>query len=60
MKLMEIEIKHYQLENILIKLNHMEKWKTQLTIAVNFISSKNTDEESVMHSKSDTIQIMIN
>ena len=57
---MEIEIKHYQLENILIKLNHMEKWKTQLTIAVNFISSKNTDEESVMHSKSDTIQIMIN
>ena len=32
----------------------------QLTIAINFISSKSTDEERVMHSKSDNIEIMIN
>ena len=30
-------------------------WKTQLTIAINFISSKDTDKERVMHSKSDNI-----
>ena len=29
-------------------------------IAINFISSKNNDEERVMHSKSDNIEIMIN
>ena len=32
----------------------------QLTIANNFISSIDTDEERVMHSKSDNIEIMIN
>ena len=35
------------------------RWKIQLTIAINFISSKNNDEEPVMHSKSDNIEIMI-
>ena len=35
-------------------------WKIQLTIAINFISSKDNDEERVMHSKSDNIEIMIN
>ena len=35
-------------------------WKSQLTIAINFISSKDTDEERVMHSKSNSIEIMIN
>ena len=35
------------------------RWKIQLTIAINFISSKNNDEEPVMHSKSDNIKIMI-
>ena len=36
-------------------------WKTQLTISVNFISSKDdNDEERVMHSKSDNMEIMIN
>ena len=56
--------------NILIKLNHTEKisndlkkldtWEIQLTIAVNFISFKDNDQEHVMHSKSDGIEIMIN
>ena len=39
-------------------------WKIQLTITVNFTSSKNKDEdnneEHVMHLKSDNIDIMIN
>ena len=63
MKVMIIEIKHYQLKNILIKLDHTKKiskmifkkidtWKIQLTIAINFMY--------VMHSKSDNIKIMIN
>ena len=34
--------------------------KIQLTIANNFISSIDNDEEHVMHSKSDYIEIMIN
>ena len=32
----------------------------QLTIANNFISSLDNDEERVIHSKSDNIEIMIN
>ena len=35
-------------------------WKIQLGITVNTISSKDNDEECVMHSKSDNIEIMIN
>ena len=36
-----------------------DTWEIQLTIAINFVSSKH-DEERVMHSKSDNIEIMIN
>ena len=35
-------------------------WKIQLTIAINFISSIDNDEERVMHSKNDDQEIMIN
>ena len=35
-------------------------WKIQLTMEINFISSKDNDEEHVMHSKSDNIELMIN
>ena len=35
-------------------------WKIQLTIAINFVSSENNDEEHVMHSRSDNIELMIN
>ena len=35
-------------------------WKIQLTIGNNFISSIDNDEESVIHSKNDKIEIMIN
>ena len=70
MKVLMIEIKHYHLNNILIKLRpylkyinnlkNFDTWKFQLTIAINFISSKDNDEERVMHSKNDNIEIMIN
>ena len=42
-------------------INNFEKsgiWKIQLTVAINFISSKDIDEERVMPSKSDKIEIM--
>ena len=35
-------------------------WKIQLTVANNFISSIDNDEECKMLSKSDNIEIMIN
>ena len=61
--------KHYQLKNILIKLDHKyiidnlkksDTWKIQLTVSINFVSSKDNDEERLMHSKSDKTEIMIN
>ena len=44
-------------------INNLKKshtWKTQSTIAKNFISWIDNDEYRVMHSKSDNIEIMIN
>ena len=41
-------------------LKKYDTWKNQLTIAVNFMSSKDNDEERVMHSKNDNIKVMIN
>ena len=35
----------------------MDTSKVQLTIVVNVISSKDSDEEQVMHSKSDNIEV---
>ena len=69
-KVKVIEIKYYQLKNILKKLeknlkdiiNNLKKYvqcKIQLTISNNFISSIDNDEEHVIHSKSDNIEIMI-
>ena len=40
-------------------LEKPDKWKTQFTIAINVISSKDNDEEFVMHSKSDNIELAI-
>ena len=69
MKLMVIEIKPYQLNDTSMKLkpylkdiNNLKKyelWKIQLTIAINFISSKDTDKVRVIRSKRDNIQFMI-
>ena len=44
-------------------MNNLKKsdtWKIQLTVAINFISSKDNDEEHVIHSKSGNIEILIN
>ena len=35
------------------------KWKIQLTMAINFISSKDSDETQTMHTKSNNAEIMI-
>ena len=41
-------------------LRKSDTWTIQLAIEINFISSKDVDEERVMHSKSDNIEIMNN
>ena len=41
-------------------LKQFDTWKIQLTIANNSIYSLDNDEEHVMHSKNDNIEIMIN
>ena len=48
------------LKDIINNLKKSNTWKIQLTIANNFISSIQNDEECVMHSKSNKIKIMIN
>ena len=35
------------------------EWKIQLTMAINFVSSKGSNETRSMHTKSDNIEIMI-
>ena len=42
------------------KLKKSDKWKIQLKIAKNFISSIDNYEKRVMHSKRDNVEIMIN
>ena len=44
------------MRNIIIDLQNSDTWKIQLTIAINFISSKGAEEERVMHSTSDNIK----
>ena len=45
---------------MIYNLKKSDTWNIQLTIANHFISSIDNDEERVMHSKSDNIEIMIN
>ena len=44
------------MRNIIIDLQNSDTWKIQLTIEINFISSKYVEEERVMHSKSNNIK----
>ena len=63
MKVTVIEIKHSveeclneirpYLEDIINDLKKPDTWKIQLTIENIFVSSKDSDEESVKHSKED-------
>ena len=48
------------LKDIVNNLKESGRWKIQLIIANNFISSIYNDEEHVMHSKSNDTEIMIN
>ena len=52
------EIRPY-LKDIINDIKKSDMWKIQLTIKINFISSRD-DEEPVIHLKSDNIEIMIN
>ena len=51
-------VKEY-LNKIRPYLKKSNTWIIQLTIPINFTSSKDNNEECVMHSKSDNIEIMI-
>ena len=63
MKALVIEIKQYLLKNkirpyskdIINNLKKVDTWKIQLTIANNFVSSIDNEEELVMHSSNDNI-----
>ena len=44
------------LRNIIINLQNSDTWKIQLTIAIIFISLKDTEEEHVMHLSSGNIK----
>ena len=44
------------LRNITIDLQNYNRWKIQLAIAVSFISSKDAEEECVMHSRNNNIK----
>ena len=48
------------LKHIIDNLKKSDMWKIQLTTAINFASLIDNDEEHVMNSKSDNIEIMIN
>ena len=49
------KIKPY-FRNIIIDLQSSDTWKIQLTIAINFISSKDAKEDRIMHSISNNIK----
>ena len=51
------KIKSYS-KDILIDLQKSDYQKIQLPIAINFISSKDTNKEQTMHSESDKIEVM--
>ena len=48
------------MRDIILNLQKSDAWKIQLTIAVNFISSRDANEEYVMHSKIDDIEFLSN
>ena len=47
------------MRNTIIGLQKSDTRKSQLRILFNFLSSKDTNEEQVMHSKSDNIEVII-
>ena len=43
--------------NIIINFQNSDSWKIQLPVAINFISSKNVEEEYVIHSANDNMKV---
>ena len=68
-KIVMVKMKHYQSSNLfdeikpLLKyikyLKKSDTWKIQLMIVVDFMSSEGIEGECVMHSKSDSLEIML-
>ena len=48
------------LKDIIDNFKTSDTWKIQIIIEINFISSKDSNEEHAEHSKSDNKEIMIN
>ena len=46
-------------DNIITNHKLKNEWKIQLTMAINFISSKDSDETRTMHAKSNNVEIMM-
>ena len=46
------------MRDLLSNLQKSGTWKVQLTIAINFIFSEDADKKKVMHSKSDSVELM--
>ena len=49
------DVNNPYLKNITDDLQKFDAWKIPLTIAINFIPSKDIDDDSVMHSNSDNM-----
>ena len=45
--------------NKIIERKTQSEWKIQLTMAISFVSSKDSDETSTMHAKSNNVEIMM-
>ena len=45
--------------NKIIERKTLSEWKIHLAMAINFISSKNSDETHTMHAKSDNVEIIM-
>ena len=54
-----MHLNHTHLKDIINNLRKSDKQKIQLSIAINFVSSKGTDKECEMYSRSYNIEIMI-
>ena len=54
-----IDIIRPYLSDIINNYKTQGEWKIHLTMAINFISSKDSDETRIMHTKSDNIEIMM-
>ena len=46
------------MRNTIIDLQSSDTWKIQLTIVIEFIPSKDTEEERAMHSNSDNTKFL--